>query len=141
MQVQSTNSMSSLKFLLSWTHNLSVFICMLVEVYRWHWGLKKNHVKIKQNPDITLQVAVEHQQLMNFRYDSHMVHQSVPATTITVNTIQNNKTQRQQAQHIKSLFAGGGWHFTHKCPFKITAGVSAKSKNIKKDSTPHWSTK
>ena len=34
--------------------------------------------KFKQNPDITLQIAVECQQLVNLKPDSQMVQQSIP---------------------------------------------------------------
>ena len=48
--------------------------------------------KIELNPNITLQqVAVECQQLMNLKHDSHIAQQLVPATTPTANTVQKQQ--------------------------------------------------
>ena len=44
--------------------------------------------KLEQNPDITLQVAVECQRLVNIKHDSHMVQQSALATRPAVNAVQ-----------------------------------------------------
>ena len=78
--------------------------------------------KIERNPDITLQVAVECQQLMNLKHDLHIVQQPVPATTFAVNTVkkkQNSTSLVSTHKKTSSCWNCGGWHFTRKCPFKI----------------------
>ena len=80
--------------------------------------------KIEQNQNITLeQVTLECQRLVNLKLDSHMVQQSLSATTAAVNSVkkQQNPTS-QRSMHKKSPSACwncGGWHFAQKCLFKI----------------------
>ena len=86
--------------------------------------------KIEKNPDITQQVAVACQRLVNLKHDSHMVQQSELATTLAVNAIQKQQNSTPPGStHKKSTYACwncGGWYFTQKYPFKTHHSCKCK---------------
>ena len=78
--------------------------------------------KIEQNPDITLQVAVECQQLLNLKRGSHIVQQSIPATRPAVNAVQKQQNSTSPGSTYKKPSSTcrnfSGWYFTWNCSFK-----------------------
>ena len=79
--------------------------------------------KIEQNLNITQQqVVVSCQRYVNLKNDSHIVLQSISATTSTVNAVQKQQNHTLPSSTHKKRPSDyrkrGGWNFTRKRPFK-----------------------
>ena len=114
MQAPSTKSVKALKFRLSEAQfKCLIFVCGLGSAGDTEVRTRILS-KIEQNPNITpQQVTVECQRLVNFKHDSHIVQQSVPATTPAVNAVQKQQNPTSPSSTHKKLPSAcwncGGW--------------------------------